>query len=70
MRVRYDAEVDILYITTGKGPVADSEEICEDVRLERNKNGKIVAIEIMNARRSVGRALAQTIAQRIRAIAA
>lgn len=67
MKVNYDSEEDILYIIVKEGPVFDSKEIDEDVRLEYNKSGEVAGIEIMNARRNLAKTLAQEIAREIKA---
>jgi len=38
-----------------EGPVFDSKEIDEDVRLEYDKDGEVAGIEIMNARRNLAK---------------
>jgi uncharacterized protein YuzE len=67
LKVNYDSEEDILYIIVKEGPVFDSKEIDEDVRLEYNKSGEVAGIEIMNARRNLAKTLAQEIAREIKA---
>jgi len=66
LKVHYDPKEDILYIAVRKGPVFDSKEIDEDLRLEFDKSGQIAGLEIMNARRNIARALSQEIAREIR----
>ncbi|MEM3079440.1 MAG: DUF2283 domain-containing protein [Thermoproteota archaeon] len=39
LRINYDAEEDILYIIIREGPIADSKELDEDVRVEYNLKG-------------------------------
>jgi uncharacterized protein YuzE len=68
MKTNYDQESDILYIVVKDGPAYDSEELDDDVRVEYDKKGKIVGIEVLNARRNVGKAMAQEIAQRVKTI--
>lgn len=68
MKVYYDPKVDILYMVIREGPIYDSTELDEDVRLEYDKKGKIVGIEVMNARRNVARVLAEGIAEQIKAV--
>jgi len=67
LKVNYDAEEDILYIVVKEGPVSDSKEVDEDIRLEFDRNGEVAGIEIMNARRSIAKTLAQEIAKEIKA---
>jgi uncharacterized protein YuzE len=68
MKTNYDQESDILYIVVKDGPAYDSEELDDDVRVEYDKKGKIVGIEVLNARRNIGKAMAQEIAQRVKTI--
>ncbi|NJE62085.1 DUF2283 domain-containing protein [Thermococcus sp. 21S7] len=49
MKVRYDPKADILYILIRDGPVADTDEVDDDVWFEYDENGNVVGIEIWNA---------------------
>jgi uncharacterized protein YuzE len=53
IKIRYDKDGDILYILSANGPVKDTIEIGEDVFIEIDKNGKIVGIEIWQARKNI-----------------
>lgn len=53
MKVRYDADSDILYISIKDGDVEDMDELGEDVFVEFNKDGEIIGIEIWQARKYV-----------------
>jgi uncharacterized protein YuzE len=68
MKVNYDKESDILYIVLKKGPAYDSEELNEDIRVEFDKEGEIIGIEVFDASRNVGKAMAEEIAQYVKAI--
>ncbi len=68
MRVNYDRESDILYIVVRDGPAQDSEELDEDIRVEYDKKGQIVGIEILDARRNIGKAMAQEIAEHVKTV--
>jgi len=67
LKVNYDPEEDILYIIVKDGPVFDSREIDEDIRLEYDKSGEVAGVEIMNARRNIAQALAREISREISA---
>jgi len=69
LKLNYDPEEDILYIVIKDGPIFDSKEIDQDIRLEYDKVGDVAGLEIMNARRNLARVLAQEIAKEIRASA-
>jgi uncharacterized protein YuzE len=49
MKVKYDKEVDILYIRLGDGPVKESDEGKPGIILDYAADGSIVAIEILDA---------------------
>ncbi len=68
MKTTYDEENDILYIVVREGAAANSEEIDDDIRVEYDKKNKIVGIEVQNARRNIGKAMAQEIAQKVKAV--
>ncbi|NJE11160.1 DUF2283 domain-containing protein [Thermococcus sp. MAR1] len=53
MKVRYDPKADILYILIREGPVADTDEVDEDVWFEYDENGNVVGIEIWDAGENV-----------------
>ena len=53
MKVRYDPEADILYISIEDEEVKDMDEIGEDIFIELNERGEIIGIEIWEARKSV-----------------
>jgi uncharacterized protein YuzE len=49
MKITYDSEVDILDIKFQNGKYSESKEIAEGVIVDYTKNGKIIAIEILDA---------------------
>ncbi len=49
MKVKYDKEVDILYIKLSDQPVKESDEERAGVILDYAADGSIVGIEILNA---------------------
>ena len=69
LKVHYDKETDVLYMNIRDGPAYDSEELDDDLRVEYDKKGRIVGIEVLAARRNLGKAMAQEIAQRVKAVA-
>ncbi len=66
MKINYDEQTDILYLVIRKGPAYDSEELNEDLRVEYDKKGKIVGIELLEAKRNVGKVMAQEIAKQVK----
>lgn len=49
MKVRYDPEVDALYLRFTEAAVVDSEEVRPGVVFDFDADGKIVAIEVLDA---------------------
>ncbi len=53
MKVRYDSEVDAVYIKLGKQKPEGVVEISEGVNLDTTSENKIVGIEILNASKKI-----------------
>ena len=49
MKVKYDKETDILYITFNKQKIKESDEDKPGIIIDYSKDGSIVGIEILNA---------------------
>ena len=49
MRVRYDEQVDALYIRLKEAPYHESDEIKEGFILDYDKDGNVIGIEILDA---------------------
>jgi len=49
MKVKYDREADILYVSLSDAVVFDSDEDKKGVILDYSADGRIVGIEILNA---------------------
>ncbi|MCL0058367.1 DUF2283 domain-containing protein [Dehalococcoidia bacterium] len=49
MRVRYDEQVDILYIRIKETPYHESDEIREGIIMDYDKDRNIIGIEILDA---------------------
>jgi uncharacterized protein YuzE len=54
MKLKYDKEVDILYVSLSDEVVFDSDEDKKGVILDYSAEGRIVGIEILNASEQVG----------------
>ena len=52
MKVKYDKETDILYITLSEETIEESNEEKKGFILDYSKNGNLVGIEILNAMKS------------------
>lgn len=49
MKSRYDAQTDALYIRFAEAPVVESEEVRPGIVLDFDADGRIVAVEILDA---------------------
>lgn len=49
MKVKYDKEVDVLYILLSEKKIKESDEDKPGVILDYDKDGSVVGIEILNA---------------------
>lgn len=49
MKVKYDKEVDILYISLNQEAIKESDEAKPGIIIDYSANGSIVGIEILNA---------------------
>ena len=52
MKVKYDKETDILYITLSDEKIEESDEKKNGFILDYSKNGSLVGIEVLNASKS------------------
>jgi uncharacterized protein YuzE len=51
MKVHYDTETDALYVRFATAAVADSEEVAPEVVLDFDAAGRLVAMEVLEAKR-------------------
>ena len=51
MRTSYDAEADALYVRFAEVSIANSEEVADGVVLDFDAEGRVVAIELLDASR-------------------
>ena len=51
MKTTYDAETDALYVRFADSPVLESEEVADGVVLDFDAEGRIVAFELLEARK-------------------
>lgn len=49
MRITYDESVDIIYIRLREGDYEESDEVATGVIVDFDKDGKLMAIEILDA---------------------
>jgi uncharacterized protein YuzE len=53
MKTTYDSEADALYVRFSDTPVVESEEVSNGVVLDFDADGRIVAIELLDATKRV-----------------
>jgi uncharacterized protein YuzE len=53
MKTTYDPDVDALYVRFADAPVVESEEVSTGVVLDFDAEGRIVAIEVLDARKQI-----------------
>jgi uncharacterized protein YuzE len=53
MKTTYDREIDALYVRFADTPVIESEEVAAGVVLDFDADGRIVAIELLDASKHV-----------------
>ena len=49
MKIKYDKETDIVYISLSSQKIAESDQEKQDIILDYEADGQIVGIEILNA---------------------
>jgi uncharacterized protein YuzE len=54
MRLKYDKEVDVLYVSLSNELVFESDEDKKGIILDYSVDGRVVGIEILNASKQVG----------------
>ncbi|MEW6201328.1 MAG: DUF2283 domain-containing protein [bacterium] len=63
VKVWFDEEVDILYISFGSGFSVHSEEVGDNVRLEYDEKGKVIGVEISDITKKLASPLAKQLAR-------
>ena len=53
MKIKYDKEVDVLYIRFSEDEIAESDEQKPGIIIDYNAKEEIVAIEVLNASRNM-----------------
>ncbi|HZJ12488.1 MAG TPA: DUF2283 domain-containing protein [Methyloceanibacter sp.] len=51
MRTTYDAKADALYVRFAETPIVESEEVSAGIVLDFDADGRIVAIEVLDAKK-------------------
>lgn len=53
MQVKYDSKVDAIYIEFAKGKYERTKKISDTVLVDEDKKGKILGVEILDARKNI-----------------
>ena len=53
MKVKYDKEVDILYINLSNEPIKESDESKPGIIIDYSESGNVVGIEILDASKKI-----------------
>ena len=53
MRIRYDKEVDALYLRFDDASVAESEEVKPGIVVDFNAAGQVIGVEVLDLKRQV-----------------
>ena len=67
VKVWFDEETDILYLSLREGISVDSEEVAEDVRVEYDKQDQIIGVEIHNITKMLAKPLARQLREAVKA---
>ena len=51
MKIRYDSKIDAIYIKLAKGTYEVSREVSDSVIVDEDKYGKVLGIEILDAKK-------------------
>jgi len=67
VKVWFNEETDILYLSLKEVISVDSEEVAEDVRVEYDKQGQIIGVEIHNITKMLAKPLARQLREAVKA---
>lgn len=60
MKTTYDSDADALYVRFVETPIIESEEVADGVVLDFDSNGKIVAVEFLDASKRIAAGAVRT----------
>lgn len=66
VKLWFDEKTDILYISFGKGPAVDSEEKVKGIRLEYDKEGKVIGVEVTDITKILAKPIARELNEILR----
>lgn len=52
MKIRYDKEIDAIYVILSNDTIVESEEKSKDIIVDYNEKDEVVAIEILNVKQN------------------
>jgi len=61
IKISFDEENDIFYLSLKPGAAVDSEEITEDIRIEYDEKGHVIGFEIFNITKMLASAIGKKI---------
>lgn len=53
MKMQYDEKADAVYIELAKGKYSESRKISDSILVNEDKNGKVLGIEILDAKKNI-----------------
>lgn len=53
MKIRYDGDVDIMYIDLAKGRYEKTRKVSDVILVDEDKKGKVLGIEILDATKNI-----------------
>jgi len=53
MKIRYDKQVDAMYIELAKGKYDGTRKVSDVILVDEDKNGKVLGIEILDATKNI-----------------
>lgn len=53
MKIKYDKKVDSLYFTLAKGKYSDSVKVSQNVLIDKDMDGNILGIEVIDATENI-----------------
>ena len=67
VKVWFDEETDILYVSFKEGISVDSEEVAENIRVEYDEQSQIIGVEIHNITKMLAKPLAKQLREAVKA---
>lgn len=53
MKMHYDPKVDVVYIELAEGKYSETRKVSEAILVDEDKEGKVLGIEILDAKRNI-----------------